>query len=315
MNAINAQGGIEHNSGHGHDRGAGAAFVLGAAVFWSTSGLFIKLINGHPVVIAGARSLLAALFLISVRFIFQSANPRDIPRILKNPFVWAGGAAYGATMITFVIANKLTTSANAILLQYSAPMWAALLAWALLREKPHVGHWVGMALMTAGLVLFFGDSLAIDSVAGCVTAIFSGMVFGASSVFMRRVEQRRAVRRQTEREHDAAGSPIDCSILSHVLTALAAIPFAVLYPPQLTGPTVFSLIFMGVFQSGIASLLFATGIARISAVSAMLLCSVEPVLNPLWVFLITGETPTGGAVLGGALILAAVFVSTLWKRR
>jgi drug/metabolite transporter (DMT)-like permease len=283
----------------------GQLYIAATAVLWSTSGLFIKFLDCHPVIIAGGRSLIAAVFLLSARALFQKRDGAKTPvisawaRILSNKWVWYGGAAYASTMIFFVIANKLTASANVILLQYSAPIWAALLAWALLKERPLMRHWIGLALASTGLLLFFSGSLQAGALIGNLTAVFSGIAFGATSVFMRMIRQREG------------GTPADSMILAHFLTALCMIPFLLASPPEFTARSIFAFLFMGICQIGIASLLFSAGIVKIPAVSAMLIASIEPILNPVWVLLAVGERPGGGALAGGSIIICAVIISSL----
>jgi drug/metabolite transporter (DMT)-like permease len=275
---------------------AGQGAVILCAILWSTSGLFIKLVPWHPVVIAGCRSFIAALFMLALRFIF----PRR--RGVKNNrwITLAGGLAYAATMITFVIANKLTASANAILLQYSAPIWAALLGWVLIKEKPHWEHLGALVMVMAGMILFFKDGLARGSITGDALAVFSGICFGANSVFMRMQKD---------------GDPSDSMFLSHIITALFSIPFVILHPPVLNPSGIGSILFMGILQIGAASMLFAYGIKRIPAIQAMLTAMVEPVLNPVWVLLVTGEKPALSALFGGGIIVAAVILSSIIGKR
>ncbi|MDR1949797.1 MAG: DMT family transporter [Spirochaetaceae bacterium] len=275
--------------------GQGAVFLC--AVLWSTSGLFIKLLPWHPVVIAGTRSFIAALFLLALRRLF----PRRGPLRRRPLLVFAGGMAYAATMISFVIANKLTASANAILLQYSAPVWAALLGWALAKEKPHWEHWAALVLVMGGLLLFFKGGLAGGSALGNGVAVLSGICFGANSAFMRMQKE---------------GDPADSMLTAHIITAAFCVPFLFLFPPVPGAAAVGAVLFMGFIQIGTASLLFAYGIRRISAVQAMLTAMIEPVLNPLWVLLVTGEKPAPEALLGGGIIVAAVlFSSIIGKQR
>jgi drug/metabolite transporter (DMT)-like permease len=274
--------------------GQGAIFLC--AVFWSTSGLFIKLVDWHPILIAGARSFLAVLVLAAVR----SLKPRGIK--VKSPplYIFAGGCAYAATMILFVIANKLTASANAILLQYSAPIWAAMLGWVLVKEKPHWEHWGALVLVMGGMVLFFRDGLAGGAFLGDSIAVLSGVCFGANSAFMRMLKD---------------GDPADAMLLAHVITAVFSIPFFFFYPPVMNPGAILAISFMGVFQIGLASLLFAYGIKRVAALQAMLIAMAEPVLNPVWVLLVTGEKPSASAIAGGGVIVAAVAASSLIGKR
>ncbi|GHU78654.1 membrane protein [Spirochaetia bacterium] len=279
-------------------RWKGQAAVFGAAILWSTSGLFIKLIDWHPLVIAGARSFVAALFLLAVRLISPPQAGSEKNRL--GP-LWAGAAVYTLTMISFVTANKLTSSANAIMLQYSAPIWASLLGWLLVKEKPHWEHWAALVLVTGGLVLFFRDGLSTGNLLGDGVAILSGVFFGAHSVVLRMMKR---------------GNPRDSMLLAHVLNTLISIPFIIIYTPRFTVPTVMPIIFMGLVQIGCASILFAYGIKRVTAVQAMLTAMIEPVLNPVWVLAVTGEKPSVSALAGGGIIIAAVAASSyIGKRR
>jgi drug/metabolite transporter (DMT)-like permease len=241
-------------------------------------------------VIAGLRSFAAALFMLAVRFIFpRRGKGKTSPGLLL-----AGGLCYALTMICFVIANKLTASANAILLQYSAPVWAAFLGWALLKEKPRRAHWIALGLVSGGLYLFFKDGLAASSLLGDGIAVLSGIFFGANSVFLRKQKE---------------GRPEDALLCSQIITALICLPFVLIAPPVFTPLNTGAILFMGILQIGCASLLFAYGIKRLPAVQAMLTAMIEPLLNPLWVLLITGERPTLSALIGGSIIIAAVFTA------
>jgi drug/metabolite transporter (DMT)-like permease len=270
--------------------GQGAVFLC--ALFWSSGGLCIKLIDWHPVSIAAGRSFIAALFMLGTRFL----NPRTRHRSFDPRILWPAGLAYAATMILFVIANKLTTSANAIMLQYSAPVWAALLGRLLLKERLRGEQWGALVFVMGGLVLFFKDGLAAGSFAGDGIALISGIAFGANSVLMRA---------------QPGGTQADAFIFAHLVTALAGVPFFFLHAPAMSPRAAGAILFLGVFQIGVASLLFSYGIARITAVQAMITSMTEPVLNPVWVLLATGEKPSPSALAGGGIILAAALASSL----
>jgi drug/metabolite transporter (DMT)-like permease len=274
--------------------GQGAVFLC--ALFWSTGGLCIKLIDWHPISIAGGRSLIAALFMLGVRFF--SPRTRHLKFDLRP--LWPAGLAYAATMILFVIANKLTASANAIVLQYSAPVWAAVLGRFLFKEKLHWEQWGARAFVMGGLVLFFKDGLASGSLEGNVIALISGIAFGLNSVLMRAQQ---------------GGTQADAFILAHIITALFGAPFFFFYAPALSPGAVGAILFLGIFQIGAASLLFAYGITRITAVQAMITAMTEPVLNPVWVLLAMGEKPGPSALAGGGIIVAAVAVSSLLRAK
>jgi drug/metabolite transporter (DMT)-like permease len=274
---------------------AGQGAVLLCAVLWSTSGLFIKLVDWHPALIAGGRSFLATLFLLLLRPLSRGRFRSPV----KIPVLAASGLNYAATMILFVIANKLTAPANAILLQYTAPVWACLLGWLFLREKPRWGHWVALVMVSAGMFLVFRNGLAGGSLLGDCLALVSGLTFAANSVVMRAQKD---------------GNPADIMICAHIMTTAFSLPFFVMYPPPLTTGNIVRVLFMGVFQIGAASALFAYGIRRISAVQAMLTAAIEPVLSPIWVLLVTGERPAPQVIAGGGVIVSAVVVSSLVGR-
>lgn len=297
--------------------GQGAVFLC--AVLWSTSGLFIKLVDAHPMVISGARSFFAALVLLAFR-VFRPSYRENAPETSGSPaaaqtadrmpaaalretrfFTILGGLSYAATMILFVTANKLTSSANAILLQYSAPVWAALFGWVVAGEKPFREHWAALVLVLFGLFIFFREDLGGGNITGDIIALISGVCFGLNSAAMRMIRH---------------GNPTDSMILSHIVTCVFCLPFFFFYAPRPDAGMTLSVLFMGIVQIGVASQLFSYGIKRITAVQAMLTAMAEPVLNPVWVLLVTGEKPSVSALIGGAIIIVSVAASSLtgWRR-
>ena len=271
-------------------RGQGA--ILLTAFLWSTSGLFIKLIEWHPVVIAGARSLVAAVFLLVLRQLAPAPKGVKTPPF---PF-WASAITNTFTMLAFIIANKLTTSANAILLQYGAPIWAALLGWWLIKEKPRWEHWGALGMVIGGLLIFFRDSLGSGALLGDALAVFSGVLFGANFVFLRMTKD---------------GNPRDTLLMAHVLSVVISIPFVFLHPPVLSASNLTPILIMGIVQQGLAAVIFAYGIKRVSAIQGMLTATLEPICNPVWVLLVVGEKPSAAAVIGGGIIVAAVLFSSI----
>ena len=283
--------------------GVGAIFLC--AVLWSTSGLFIKLVDWHPVVIAGSRSILAVGVLLALRFhsrrrINSNTNNSSSStnnRVAAKPLRLAAfGLCYAATMLLFVAANKLTASANAILLQYTAPIWAALLGWFVLREKPRWEHWGALLIICTGMYLLFSSGIAKGALAGDILALLSGIAFAANSVVLRLNKD---------------GSPSDILIFANLICAAFSVPFFFLYPPVFNAYNILCILFMGIFQIGAASALFAYGIKYVTAVQAMLITAIEPVLNPVWVLMVTGEKPPLSVLAGGSLIIAAVLFSSM----
>jgi drug/metabolite transporter (DMT)-like permease len=274
------------------NKGTASFAIVFAAFLWSTAGLCVKVIDWNPFVIAGFRSFIAGITILL--FIRRPVLTFSFPQI-------AAGIANTMTMVLFVSSTKLTTAANAILLQYSAPILVAILGWIILKEKPRWEHWIGLALISAGIGIFFFDKVGAGNRLGDFLALVSGFTFALHSIFLRRQKD---------------GSPVESIIISHALTAMLSIPFIFMNPPSFTLKAAGAVLFLGVFQVGIASLFFAYGIKRIPVLQAMLIATLEPILNPLWVFLLIGERPSLNAILGGLIIVASVtFCSIISARR
>ncbi|HXV21684.1 MAG TPA: DMT family transporter [Desulfuromonadales bacterium] len=254
--------------------------LVGAALFWSTGGFLIKWVDWHPLAISGMRSAIGAAVLFAV---FR-------PRRFTWSWLQLGAAvAYAATVTLFVVANKATTAANAILLQYTAPVHVALFGAWFLGEKPRRLDWLTLLLVLGGMVLFFLEDLSATGMWGNLAALASGLSFAWLALFLRRQKE---------------GSPVESILLGNLLAALIGLPFMLQSSPTEAGWL--GLTLLGVFQVGLPYALFARAIREVTALEAMLIPAIEPVLNPLWVLLLLGEAPGGLALVGGAVILSAV---------
>lgn len=289
----------------------GFLLVLSAALLWSTGGLGIKLISaGAPALaIAGYRGLFALPVLLLPAFLLLRAAPQGDAALragLRLPPVWLGAASYAVTVIFFVIANRLTTAANTILLQYTAPIYVALLSYPLLREPVRRLDWLAIAGCVLGMAWFFTDQLSASGWLGNGAALFSGVGFGLLPVMMR-LSLRRA---------SGAGSvpgmgrllPVLIVVLGNTITALICLPWMIgaWRAGSFAGQGWGVLAALGCLQIGLAYLLYTAGVRHLSAVQCILVCTVEPLLNPVWVALGTGERPSRSALIGGALILLSV---------
>lgn len=256
--------------------------MLLTAVLWSSSGLLVKVSAWPPLAILSGRSLVAALvFLLYLR------------RVEFHLTRWQviGALGYVGMQLFFIMATKLTTAANAIFLQYTAPVFVALFGWLLLNERPRRADWLAMTVIFVGMVLFFGDRLSFDGMLGNVLAIISGVAMAATTVAMR--AQRR-------------GTPANTILLGNMLGFVIGLP--VLLQQTFTPQDVGIILYLGVFQIGISFVLYSVAIKHVAALEAVLILTLEPILNPLWVFLVLGETPGRYALLGGLLVLGAVVV-------
>jgi len=267
---------------------AGALAMVVCAFLWSTAGLFIKLIDWNPLWIAGIRSLIAGVFLLA------------IVRTVRLRWSWplvAAAVANALCMILFVLANKLTTSANAILIQYWAPVATAILGVLVLKERLHTEQLAALVGTIGGLLLLFADKLSPGALWGNLAALASGLAFSLMFLFTRMQKD---------------GDPLQSLMLSHFICAVAALGLAAFTPlPSFSPQSLVSIVILGVGQIGLAAVFFSYGIKRVSAVTANLIAVIEPVFNPVWVLLVLGEAPTGWALVGGALILVSVTSASL----
>jgi drug/metabolite transporter (DMT)-like permease len=262
-----------------HRRALG--FLVLAALCWSLGGLLIKSVGWPPLAVAGGRGLVAGLFLL--------ATNRGLQFRFSRPQV-IGALGYAACTVTFCTATKLTTAANAILLQYTAPVWVALFGAWLLREPATRADWWTIVVVLAGMTLFFADGLDVTAVLGNSIAVLSGVCFAAMTI---------ALRRQKD------GSPVESIILGNLLAFLVGLPWIV-RAPALSASGWAALITLGVVQLGVSYWLYARAIRHVTALEAVLIPVIEPILNPVWVLLTLGERPTLLALGGGVIVLAAV---------
>ncbi|MEO5718162.1 MAG: DMT family transporter [Chthoniobacterales bacterium] len=264
--------------------------LLLAALCWSLGGVLIKSIDWPPMAIAGGRSAIAIpvilLWIGRPRFTFSAAQ--------------IGGAlGYAGTVILFVFATRMTTAANAIFLQYTAPIYVALIGRWYLGERASRIDWAVIAVALFGIALFFMDRLTTAGMWGNIIALGSGLAFTAVALFLRK-------------EKD--GSPIASILLGNILVALAGLPF-ILSAPSLGGHGWWRLLLLGAVQLGLPYIFYATAIKQVTALEATLIPLLEPVLNPLWVMLALGERPGPWAIVGGLLVLGAVLGRSLLMMR
>ena len=260
--------------------------ILAAAVVWSTAGAAIKFCSATGWQIASGRSAIAGLVLLVA---LRSARRRPTAKVLRTAL------AYAATVLLFSLANKATTAANAIFLQSTAPVYVLALSPWLLKERPTRGELLCVPIFLAGLVLFFFDRLGPGQQAGNLIALASGVAFALALMGLRGLQVDDGIAAVTWGNFVAAG---------------LALPFALL-GPALTGTDVGAIAFLGVFQLALGYVLFQRGIQGTSATQASVLVLLEPVLNPIWSFLLAGERPGPWALCGGAIILVASLVRAL----
>ena len=244
--------------------------------------MLIKSVPWPPLAVASGRGLIAALFLSLLR-------GRGL-RFTWTGVQWGGALAYALTTVSFVAATKLTTAANAILIQYTAPVFVALFGAWFLGEKSTRADWFTIAAVFAGMGLFLYDGLKFSGLTGILVAQFSGVAFAATVLLLRKQK---------------AGSPLESIILGNVLAFLFGLP-ALWTAPAMPAAGWAALAVLGTVQLGISYILYATAIKHVTALEAVLIPVIEPILNPLWVMLVLGERPTLVALGGGAIVVGAI---------
>ncbi|MCQ1530347.1 DMT family transporter [Lutispora saccharofermentans] len=260
-------------------------FLVLASILWSTGGILIKLVDWNPVAIAGARSFISSI----VVWLY----------LRKPTFTWSkaqlgGAVAYASTVILFVAANKLTTAANAILLQFTAPIFVAILGVWILNEKIKWYDYLSIAAVAAGMLLFFIDNVGSGSMLGNLLAVISGFFLACVTI---------ALRLQKD------GSPVETTFIGNVLTFIVAIPFMIGKIPDMQ--SILGIVLLGIFQLGFAYILYALAMKHLSALEAILITVLEPLLNPIWVFLFAGEKPSPYAILGGLIVIVSVTLRSI----
>lgn len=258
------------------------------AVLWSTGGFLIKSIDWSPLAITGGRSGIAALFMMIA---LRRKPVFRLPTRQATLNLWFGAICYSLTMILFVIATKMTTAANAVLLQYTNPIWIIIFGPALIGEKNRKSDYLAVVGVLAGMVLFFAEDIGGGSFMGNIIAIVAGVAMGFMSIFMRR-------------QKDA--SPEDSFVLSHLITLLIALPFFFAKPLGNGIVGVACILALGIVQIGLPSIMYSIGISGESALTSMLISMIEPVMNPIWVMLIVHEVPSISAIAGGVIILGTI---------
>ncbi len=270
--------------------------MLASALLFSTGGAAIKTEAFTAAQVSALRSGIAAIVLAAY-VVLVKGNRLEITLPLLP-----AGVLYAASLTLFVAANKLTTGANAIFLQAVAPLYILILGpWVLgerwtRRDLAHVGALaVGLALCAAGQQA--PSVSAPDPATGNLLAALSGVTWAGTLLFLRHLGRAGA----------DDGGVLGAVIVGNAMASLVAIPVA--WPPPVAPAAAWAtVVYLGVFQIGLAYVFFTKAIRRVSALEASLLLLIEPVLNPMWTWLVHGESPAAFTLIGGAVIVSATAV-------
>ena len=264
-----------------NSRRVGILYIVIAALLWSTGGIGIKGVADSALKVTFYRSVFAAITLF---LIFR----RDV-RVRPAPSFLVAIISYGACLTTFVMATKLTTAANAIFLQYAGVVWVLLFSPLVLHEKMQRRDVIAIVTAMIGMALFFVGKFETRGMAGNALALVSSIFFATMILALRR-------------EHHASRAAVTWG---NVVLALALVPF-VSNDLALTPKSLFAMLFLGIFQIGLAYAFFVKGLQHVTATQASLTGMLEPVANPIWVLVFLGERPSVYAIAGAAIVLVAI---------
>ncbi|SDN11151.1 DMT family transporter [Acetanaerobacterium elongatum] len=266
-------------------------YILICSMLWSIGGIFIKLIPWNSVVIAGIRSLIA----LPVVLIYIRMAGLKLKLTKRNIFT---GSFLFLTSLLFVTATKLTTAANAIVLQYSSPIFIILINAIFYKQRPRRKDLFVVAIATAGILLCFVDKFGKSgsNLLGDALAVCSGLSVALFYIF--------------GSKYGSLDDSMSTIVAGQSITLLFSIPFMFFYPPALSLPSVSFVVLLGVVQIGIPYIFYGRAIKVATPLVCSLVSMVEPLLNPLWVFIGVGELPSVFSILGGLIVIAIV---TAWS--
>ena len=270
-------------------RSKGTLYVLIAAMLFSLGGLCIKLVPWSPLAINGTRNLISAIIIgVYLKIIGH--------KIVINPAVLFGAVCMSATTTLYTIANKLTTAANTIVLQFTAPVFVIFLMWMFFKERPKRVDIIASIMVFVGIIFFFVDGLSAGNMLGNVIAVLSGV--GYAGVFMM----------NSFKKSDSLSS----IFLGQALSAVTGIWF--LFGETDFGVTAIGgILVLGVFQLAVAYMFMAKGLEEVNAVTASLTTAIEPILNPILVAIFYHETITPLSFVGAVIVIAGIVGYNLWK--
>jgi len=253
-----------------------------AAVFWSFGGVLAKAIPFSAISIAALRGVIAAITIGIYRKSFA---------FKRNKSTILAAISLTLTTVLFMVATKLTTAANAILLQYTSLFFIIILNWIFNHQKPKIRDILALSGIAIGISLFFVNQLETGNVLGNIVGLLSGLTF-AGVFFANKMDE---------------ASAFDATFMGNLLSMIL-IPF-VLFDPAIQSQQVYPWVLitiMGVFQLGFGYIFFSLGIVNATATQSNITATLEPILNPIWVVLIIGEIPTLFSIVGGLIVLISV---------
>ena len=273
--------------------------VVAAALLFSTGGAGIKVAAFSGLQVSALRSGIAAVALL----IFLRG------RLLWSPSVASAGIVYAATLTLFVVSTKLTTAANAIFLQATAPLYLLLLGPLMLSEHFRRRDLIYLVAVALGMLSCFAGrppatATAPDPVRGNLLALVCSVTWAFTLIALRYIE----------RDHSRPGLGMSAVAVGNLFASVAAMPFAWPFPDASTGEWA-TIVYLGVCQIGLAYVFLTAAIRHLPALEVSLLLLIEPVFNPVWTWMLRGEYPGTWTIVGGAIILTATGLRSLHDAR
>lgn len=256
------------------------------ACLWSISGIFIKWISWSPFLIAGGRSLISA----AVLGLFMAVSRIRI-QVCRSSL--CAGISLGVSFLCFVSTNKLTTAANAIVLQYTSPIFILIISALFLHQQIKKREAAVVCAAAAGILLFFLDQLSPGNIAGNFLGILAGFFLSIMFVLIGLAGNNDSIR-------------MSGILFAHIFTALVGIPVGAVFTASISTREICLILILGIFQLGIPYILYAIAAKDCSPLACSLIGMLEPLLNPVWVFLFDGESPGPFALAGAVIVITAV---------
>ena len=269
----------------------GIFYVLAAALLFSIGGLCVKAVPWSPLAINGARNLISVVI---IGIYLKSIDHK----IVCNPAVIFGAVCMAGVTTFYCIANKLTTAANTIVLQFTAPIFVIFFMWIFFKERPKRVDIIASIAVFAGILCFFVDGLSSGNMAGNAVAILSGICY--AGVFMMNSFE--------------TSDSLSSIFLGQALAAVTGIWF-VFGETDFGSTAIGGILALGIFQLAVAYIFMAKGLERVSAVTASLTTAIEPILNPLLVALFFHEAITPMSMAGAVIVVVSVVCYHLWKAK
>jgi len=280
-----------------NSRKKGLILISLTAFLWSTSGFFIKYMTIGAFQISFWRSLIAALTIYSICLFRRSKITFRFDAVSLLAAI-----SYAGILILFVLATKMTTAANAIFLQFTAPVYLVIMEPLVMKTRFDKRNIAAILICICGMFMFFYGKLEAGNLYGNFIAICSGICFAVFSLLLK-------YKREIQKSSDTLGLVVAGNLL------VSLISFTVIFPDiNVNTNQLLILLYMGAIQIGVSYMIFNIGIKYVSATESMIIATLEAVFNPIWVYIGLGESPGIYSVIGGAIIITAVLWRSFWVR-